>query len=76
VNTTLRPLYSREGAPVSIIQVVWWGGGQSRSERVREISPSSGFKLRTTSQTVTSRSFDCGVLVHDMVFKVIDVKIS
>jgi hypothetical protein len=50
------------------------GGGQSWSEQVREISSSSGFELRTTSQSVTSRCSDCGVLAHDIIFKVIDVK--
>jgi hypothetical protein len=58
VNSTSRPLYSRERDPVPIVQVV---GGPSG--RVRKISPKPGIDPWAV-QPVASRYTDCALSDH------------
>ena len=60
-NATFRPLYPRQRDPVSIVQKSGWV--QGCSERVRKISPPSGFDPRTF-QPVASRYIDYFVSAH------------
>jgi len=56
-----RPLYHWEIDPYPLYRRL--GGAQDRSERVRKMSPQTGFNPRTV-QAVVSRSADCAIPAH------------